>query len=226
MSEVSRVTRTKETARISYNKMSRWYDLLAGGSEKKYQDIGLRMLNLQPGETVLEIGFGTGKAALCLARSVGEMGKIFGLDISEGMLSVALERLRKAALADRVELRCGDAASLSYPDEFFDAVFTSFTLELFDTPEIPLVLKECQRVLRRGGRLCVVAMSKLGKANLMTRLYNWGHQNVQSYVDCRPIYAQEALEEAGFIIREAKVMSMWGLPVEVILAASPEGMGK
>jgi ubiquinone/menaquinone biosynthesis C-methylase UbiE len=131
---------------------------------------------------------------------------------------VALTRVRKAALEERVELRRGDAVSTSFPDGNFDAVFLCFALELFDTPEIPLVLKECRRVLRQGGRLCVVAMSKIGKANLMTRLYDWGHRNIQAYVDCRPIYARQSLEEAGFKIMEAQVMLMWGLPVEIVLA--------
>jgi demethylmenaquinone methyltransferase/2-methoxy-6-polyprenyl-1,4-benzoquinol methylase len=220
MSVISRVTRSKEEAKASYDKLSKWYDLLTGESEKKYQDIGLRMLNVQPGETALEIGFGTGQALLSLARSVGEAGKVYGLDISEGMLNATRIRARKAGRADRIELSCGDAVSMSYPNGSFDAVFLCFTLELFDTPEIPLVLRECQRVLRQEGRVCVVAMSKKGKANLMTKLYHWGHQKIPNYIDCRPIYAQEALEEAGFVVAELKVMSMWGLPVEIVLATN------
>ena len=52
----------------------------------------------------------------------------------------------------------------------------SFTLELFGPQEIPVVLSECWRVLRERGRICVVAMSRLGKRNLMTRLYGWANQ--------------------------------------------------
>ena len=57
---VSRVTRTKSQARSTYNRLSRWYDLLAGGFEGKFRDAGLGRLAPGPGQIVLEIGFGTG----------------------------------------------------------------------------------------------------------------------------------------------------------------------
>jgi ubiquinone/menaquinone biosynthesis C-methylase UbiE len=218
MLEISRVNRSKEEAKDSYNRMSKWYDVMAGESEKKYKDIGLQFLSVQPGETVLEIGFGTGKTLVPLARAVGDTGKVYGLDLSEGMLAMAGERLRKAGLAERAELKVGDAVALPFPDKSLEAVFLCFTLELFDTPEIPTVLKECRRVLRPGGRLCVVAMSKKGKPNLMTRLYDWSHDKIPNYVDCRPIYVQESMEAAGLKTEEALVLLMWGLPVEMVLA--------
>ena len=216
---ISRVTRSKEAAKASYDQLSWWYDLLAGCFERKYQDAALQQLEVKQGERILEIGFGTGYALVTLAQSVGSSGKVYGIDLSEGMCRVAQERVRKAHLAERVELTCGDAARLSYVAQSFDAVYISFTLELFDTPEIPLVLHECWKVLRNGGRLGVVAMSKRGKPTVMTRLYEWAHRKFPRYVDCRPIFVRQALEDAGFHVVTVTAMSMWGLPVDVVVGS-------
>ena len=215
---ISRITRTKEEAKASYDKMSGWYDVLAGGSERKYKKAGLLKLNVQSGEKVLEVGYGTGECLIELARSVGASGKVYGIDLSEGMYRVATSKFNKAGLAGKVELLCGDAARLPYAENSLDAIFSSFTLELFDTPEIPIVLQQCQRVLCPGGRLCLVAMAKREKSNPMVRLYEWSHRTFPQYADCRPIYAQEALHGSGFEIVDVTETSIFGLPVDIILA--------
>jgi demethylmenaquinone methyltransferase/2-methoxy-6-polyprenyl-1,4-benzoquinol methylase len=198
--------------------MSKWYDFIAGSSEWKFVKIGLDLLRATTGEMLLDIGYGTGKSVLAIARSVGEKGHVYGLDLSEGMHSVASHRMDKAGLSERVDLRIGDAVELPFEDDFFDAVFMSFTLELFDSPEIPIVLKECSRVLSSGGRIVVVSMSKKREKGVAVRLYEWAHEKLPNYVDCRPIYVTESLSDAGFEVSEKREMKMWGLPVDAVLA--------
>jgi demethylmenaquinone methyltransferase/2-methoxy-6-polyprenyl-1,4-benzoquinol methylase len=198
--------------------MSRWYDLIAVPSETQYCKVGLKKLGVREGERILEIGFGTGHGILELARLVGTTGEVRGIDISQGMLDITWARVKEAGLAERTELKRGDGAELPFESSCFDAVFICFTLELFDTPEIPVVLGECQRVLRSLGRIAVVAMSKKERVGLAVRLYEWLHEKLPNYVDCRPIYVRRALEHSGFQVAEVTEMSMWGLPVDIVLA--------
>lgn len=215
--QISDVTRTKQEAKESYNKLSRWYDIISL-PERKYIEIGLQRLNAKENEKILEIGFGTGHSIIELAKSVGESGKVYGIDLSEAMYKITQSKIEKAGLTERVILKLGDAAKLQFENDFFDGIFMSFTLELFDTPEIPVVLKECQRVLKAGGRICIVAMSKPEKINIITKLYEWSHRKFPKYIDCRPILVQKSLKDAGFHIIDSSEMMMWGLPVEIVFA--------
>jgi demethylmenaquinone methyltransferase/2-methoxy-6-polyprenyl-1,4-benzoquinol methylase len=166
---------------------------------------------------VLEVGAGTGHCVETLARAVGEDGLVHAIDLSEGMLRQARERIEKQDLTARVDLRQGDAAKLPYDDGSMDAVFMSFTLELFDTPEIPVVLAECRRVLRPGGRIVVVGMSQGEPGDPLVKLYEWTHQHFPNFVDCRPISVRDTITEAGFVIDDAETVHMW-VPVEIVLA--------
>ncbi|MCP5099152.1 MAG: methyltransferase domain-containing protein [Chloroflexi bacterium] len=213
---MSRVVRSKEQARAGYNRLSGWYDIIAGSTEKKYRDIGLEKLNAKAGEQILEIGFGTGHCMVTLATAVTNTGTVDGIDISDGMLAITEDRISKAGLSDQVNLHLGDATTLPFSANTFDGIFMSFTLELFDTPEIPLVLDQCYKTLRPGGRIAVVALTK--KPGFAVRLYEWFHEKMPVAVDCRPIQAQSDLIAAGFTITDLTTLSMWGLPVEIILA--------
>ncbi len=216
--EISRVTRSKQEAQATYDRISGWYDLFEGVWEKKPRLIGLQKLGAKEGEIVLEIGFGTGHGIKALAQSVGESGRVYGIDISPRMLDITQSRIERSGLSKRVTLKCTDAAQLPFKKESFDAIFMSFTLELFDTPEIPKILLECKRVLRKSGRICVVSLSKEGGTSWMRNLYEWGHKKFPKLLDCRPIFVRKALEDSGLEIIDAILLSWWSMPVEIVVA--------
>ena len=198
--------------------MSRSYDLFAGAFEKRLRDLALERLGIAIGEAVLEIGFGTGHSLQQIAEAVGDEGRVCGVDLSAGMLEVSQRRLAQAGMSDRVELHCGDATHLPYADETLDAVFMSFTLELFDTPEIPVVLGEIKRVLKPGGRLGVVSLSRGDGTPLILQLYEWLHRRLPQVIDCRPIYVERALLEAGFRIGHTEIENLWGVPARIVVS--------
>jgi demethylmenaquinone methyltransferase/2-methoxy-6-polyprenyl-1,4-benzoquinol methylase len=218
---ISRVNRSKEQARITYDRLSRWYDWLEGGWEKKARDIGLAKLDAIPGERVLEIGFGTGHCIVSLARTIGESEWVYGVDLSAGMCTTTQSRVGAAGVSGRVQLVQGDATSLPFRSGWFDVIFMSFALELLDTPEIPQTLHQWWTILRDGGRVCVVALSMEGESTWMRRLYEWGHRRFPTLLDCRPIFVRRELQEAGFRTLDATQVSLWGLPVEIVLADKP-----
>jgi ubiquinone/menaquinone biosynthesis C-methylase UbiE len=217
---VLRVFQSKAEIKAYYNKLAKVYDLLAEHSEQPMRDLGLQMLAAKMGEKILEVGFGTGHCLMELAEAVGPSGRVLGIDLSESMLERTRELARQKGLEDRIELHCGDAAHLPFESNSLDGLFTSFTLELFDTPELPQVLEEWKRVLSPGGRMVVVAISKEGKQGMVMHAYEWTHKHFPNLMDCRPIFVRRALEAAGFTVQDEKIEHMW-VPVEIALVVKP-----
>ena len=210
--------RSNVTTRTTYDRLSRWYDLISGRSEKRLTYATLERLSPKNGETVLEIGPGTGHALVHLAQAVEPSGKVYGLDLSPGMLQVARKRVQRAELAAMVDFIRGDGTSMPFQAGYFDAILISFTLELFDEVEIPVVLAECRRVLKMSGCLGVVSLSRQGGVSWMVRAYDWIHRRFPSLVDCRPILVSQVLEQIGYSVKISELRSLWGLPVELVIA--------
>jgi ubiquinone/menaquinone biosynthesis C-methylase UbiE len=217
--EIARVLRSRKQTQAFYDRISRIYDFMAERSERPLRAAGLKLLAPQPGERVLEIGCGTGRCLTALAKATSPQGRVFGIDLSMEMLRKSKGHLHSHVPSPNLDLICGDATIMPFPAAVVDAVLTSFTLELLDTPDIPRFLDECRRILLPGGRIVVVAMSKAGKRSAMLRTFEWTHRHFPQILDCRPIFARKALEESGFHIESASLQKMW-IPVEIVLATS------
>jgi ubiquinone/menaquinone biosynthesis C-methylase UbiE len=133
-----------------------WYETPVGAWADRIETTVLfDMLNLHAGERLLDLGTGTARLALEIAR---QDVQVTGVDASREMLGVAQSRLLHHQAEERVRLVHGDMAALSFPDRSFDAVLTVTTLCFVADPQ--RVVSEAARVLRPGGRLIIGELNR------------------------------------------------------------------
>lgn len=214
--EITRVSRPRIAAAATYNRLARWYDLLTI-PERPIKRRAVAMLAPQAGERILVIGSGTGQELAAIARTGAYA---IGIDIALAMCRRTRARLRKEELEQAAPL-CADALRLPLQDATHDAALAVFALELFDTPEMPLVLRQIAQAMRPGGRLMVACLSRR-RVNILVRLYEWLHTRWPRHLDCRPILAAPLLEAEGWDVLERQAASLCGLPVDLVLATRPE----
>jgi len=151
----------KAIARL-YKKRAARYDFsanayyLLGIREFAYRKMAAAALNLKPGDTVVEIGCGTGLNFSLLRRSVGPAGRIVGVDLTPEMLEEADRRVRRSGWSN-VELVQSDAAAYRFP-EALDGIISTFAITLI--PEYDKIIAKGAAGLSPGKRFVILDFKK------------------------------------------------------------------
>ena len=175
------------------------YDLLAWlfllGRERAFRDRLGRLSRLEPGQSVLDIGCGTGSLAIAAKRRVGPLGRVHGIDASTGMIARARKKARKAGVD--VTFTNGIVERLPLPDERFDAVLSTLMLHHLPRAAREQCAGEIRRVLKPGGRVLAVDFGGAtgDRKRFIEHFHRHGHVAMQEIV--------QLLGEAGLEIIES-----------------------
>ncbi len=217
------VEATHQTA----EKIQRYYSWRASnydagaGFEVEHHAEALQLANVREGQHVLDVACGTGRGTVGLVQAVGETGNVDALDLSEAMLDQARAKIEKLGLSARVHFKQGNARELPYPANTFDLVYNGYMFDLIPLDGFMSILKEMARVLKPGGKLVLVNMSKPDeRKTFFEKIYEKGW----AVMPCRPVLMSGYLEPAGFTevqrfyrpTRGSIVSLLWGQ--EIVLA--------
>lgn len=149
---------TKEEILRMYQRRAGWYNFTAntyyfvGLREFAYRKAAIRELDPKPGDTILEIGCGTGLNFGLLQQQIGPQGRIIGVDLTDRMLAKARRRARRCHWSN-VTLEQRDAATFAFPSNL-NGIISTFALTL--VPEYDAVIKKAAQALNPGGRMVLL----------------------------------------------------------------------
>jgi ubiquinone/menaquinone biosynthesis C-methylase UbiE len=177
---------------------------------QSHRDEVRRSLAAQPNERVLDLGSGPGILACELAKEVAPEGTITAVDISAEMNAIASSRIREAGLADRIDVREGDAVALALPEGSFDAAVSTQVIEYVE--DVDAALREVGRVLRPGGRLVLLdtdwatlVWSSRDGDRATQILEAWSTHAPQAHL---PRTLAPRLRECGFVLEEVRALTL------------------
>lgn len=213
------VVTASDTLKKVYNVLSRFYGFTAAPLERKPRLRGLELVSIQPQDKVLEAAVGPGATMLEILKRVDRTNIVYGVDFSSGMLEKTRYTVMKAGFFN-VDLRQSDARSLPFEDNTFDVLYNSFMLDLIPLADMPVVLSEFRRVLKNGGRLALVNLSKDKGFSLSEKLYQATPDRLIPYFfgGCRPVIMEAPVRAAGFRDVQREYVKNHVIPSEVVVA--------
>lgn len=163
----------KEQVADMFNNISKTYDFLnhflSLGIDVIWRKKAINELKENKPQRILDVATGTGDFAF-EALSILKPEKIIGVDISQGMLDIAAQKIAKRGMGDHFEVRPGDSEGLPFEANQFDAVTVAYGVRNFENLEKGLA--DMLRVLKPGGKAVVLEFSK-PKAFPIKQLYNF-----------------------------------------------------
>lgn len=199
------------------------YDLvnriITWGMDRRWRHAAARQCLFTTPRRILDIGCGTGDLIIDIARTAGSDVTLVGVDYSQPMLLLAIEKARQLRLGTRVSFVHADIADLPFPDRSFDCVAISFAFRnlTYMNPIAQRHLDEVLRVLTPGGRYVIVESSQpdcglirwlfhLYLRQLVPRVGHWlsGNQSAYRYLAesaanfYTPTEVRKMLLQAGF----------------------------
>ena len=137
----------------TYDKLNHIFSL---SIDKMWRRRVVRLVRRMRPQRILDLATGTGDLAIAMAKRIGK-ANIIGVDLSENMLSVAAEKIRRQGLDDHIVLYQGDAENLDIADGVLDVVTVAFGVRNFGNIEVGL--QEIQRTLASGGHIVILEFS-------------------------------------------------------------------
>jgi ubiquinone/menaquinone biosynthesis C-methylase UbiE len=207
----------------AYDRRKWVYSKTIAKVEWPYHQRALQLANIQTGESVLEVAVGPGLTLLELARQVGTGAPIHGVDLSPGMLDMTRLRLGREGFTN-VDLRQADARRLPFADAQFDVLYNAYMLDIIPEEDMQPILSEFYRVLKPGGRLVLLNMSKMHiqSQDARERLYKYLPRVLTLYLlgACRPVFMSPTAQSAGFV-QVNRVYMAGPAPSEIVTALKP-----
>lgn len=212
-----------EIIKRAYNRRSWIYSKTVAQMEWTYHLTALDQANIKAGEKVLEVAVGPGLTIVELAKRAGRDTRIYGIDTSTGMLSLAEQNLRAHGFSN-FQLKEADSRQLLFEDNTFDVLYNGYMLDLIPEQDMPKILSEFHRVLKPGGRIILLNMSKRDAAAKTSRerLYSILPAKFVLYIlgGCRPVLMEEMVKAADFE-HTARTYLNGKFPSEIVIAKKP-----
>ena len=208
-----------ERSRVAeiYRKVAPSYDLFARLTETRAHDLCLQLATIQDGEAVLEVPVGTGLAFEKIL-SANPSGRNEGIDLTEAMLVRAEKRAARSGF-NNYRLRVGDAYDLDYPDNDFDVLVSNYLFNLLPQQDFGAVLNEFKRVLRPGGRLVMINMTK--GEHWCNDGWDWLYRIKPAWIGaCRGVLILPHVQASGYSQINREYVSQLTFPSEVLYAVA------